>query len=101
MFSDLRRLIYLLRDLMVCPFSTDSVSLIYCYLGTWWFQNVRAANCYWSSPLCDLLGQGWCIGVYELVIWLASYVTRDRYLGFIKYLGSVVTFFYLAFPGTC
>ena len=58
LFSDLLRLIYLLRELLIRPFFTDGVCLIYCYLGTWWFQNVRAANCYWNSPLCDLLGHG-------------------------------------------
>ena len=90
LFSGLIRLFCHLRKLIIRPFLFRECFLIYCYLGTWWFQNVRAANCYWSSPLCDLLGQGWCIGVYELVIWLASYVSRDRYWGIFTFLGLTV-----------
>ena len=32
------------------------------------------------------------MGKYEMVVWLASYVSRDRYLGFFKFMGLIVTF---------
>ena len=54
--------------------SSRIVLLIYCYVGTWWFQNVRAANCYWNSPLCDLLGQG---GVFTDTGWLLDVLVMN------------------------
>ena len=79
--------------------SSRIVLLIYCYVGTWWFQNVRAANCYWNSPLCDLIRPGWCIYRYGLVIGRTSYESRDRLMGVHYALGREHIVSKLAIPG--